>query len=516
MTSEQINELIRLVQEQAKIIARQAKTIEEQAQSIEYLRRKLFGKQSEQIDSNQLSLLDEDDGVFTEPEQTGEENQTDQVHPTKKRKRTRKEVLNRNLPVKITFVDVENKQCPHGHRLISVGKRLVREQLYFQPAKLFREEIYAYTYKCVDCEGLDGLAHLIQAQVPSPVIPHSLGSATVIAEIVHQKFEQGVPLYRQIKDWQRLGADLTETTLANWMIRSGELMTPLYELIREALMAQHCLQGDETPIQVLREPGKKASAKSYMWVARSVRKSPIKAVLYAYGDTRSGNFARNLYRGFNGSFQCDGYAGYNSLGNSVTRIGCFAHVRRKFYDAANIKGKVQISRPLKLLDKMFALEREWQHLSPRSRKRRRRGQLRGLLNKFWRWIDQADELPKSQLGKAITYAQNQRATLNKIIEHGEFDFSNNAAERSMKSLVIGRKNWLFSTSPAGAEATAIWMTLIESAKASGINPRDYILYLLENIPQLPEFAKKSELAVYLPWNFTQRPIGRDELHVKVA
>ena len=516
MTPKQIDELLQQVQKQTEIIAQQTKMIEEQTQTIEYLKRKLFGSQSEKIDSNQLSLLDEDDGVFTEPEQTGEENQTDQVQSTKKSKRTRQEVLNRDLPVKITFVDVENKLCPYGHSLVLVGEKFVREQLYFQPAKLYREEIHAHTYKCVDCESIDGLAHLIQAQVSNPVIPHSLGSASVIAEIIHQKYEQGVPLYRQIKDWQRLGVNLSETTLANWMIKSGKLMRPLYELIRKTLMAQSCLQGDETPIQVLREPGKKASSKSYMWVARSVRKSPIQAVLYAYGSTRSGTFAQDLYRGFRGTFQCDGYSGYNSLGDSVARIGCFAHVRRKFYDAANVKGRIQMSRPLKLLDKMFALEREWQHFSPRSRKRRRRGKLRGLLNKFWRWIDQADELPKSQLGKAITYAQNQRATLNKIIEHGEFDFSNNAAERNMKSLVIGRKNWLFSTSPAGAKATAIWMTLIESAKTNGVNPRDYILYLLENIPQLPAFAKESELVAYLPWNFTQRPAGRYELNTIAA
>lgn len=509
MTPKQIDELLQQVQKQTEIIAQQAKIIEEQAQTIEYLKRKLFGSQSEKIDSNQLSLLDEDDGVFTEPEQTGEENQTDQVQPTKKRKRTRQEILNRDLPVKITFVDVENKQCPHGHRLVSVGERFVREQLYFQPAKLYREEIYAHTYKCVDCEKIDGLAHLIQAQVPKPIIPHSLGSASVIAEIVHQKYEQGVPLNRQLKDWLRLGADLSDTTLANWIIKASKIMKPLYNLIREQLVKQPYLQGDETPLQVLREPGKKATSRSYMWVVRTIRLASKQTVFYAYADSRSGEFAQSLYEGFEGVLQCDGYSAYNNLEDSVTRLGCFAHARRKFYDADVAKGK--ISRPLELLNQMFILEKKWQKLSLEDRQEKRDTELRKPLQEFWDWVDASNDLPKSAVGKAVTYARNQRAELNGILEHSSVELSNNAAERSMKSLVIGRKNWLFSTSPAGAEATAIWMTLIESAKVNNVDPRDYITYLLENISQLPEFAEAEDLVVYLPWNFNKIIRGRDHL-----
>jgi len=218
-------------------IAMLTQKVKEQAEIIDYLTRKLFGKKAEQIDPNQLSLLDEDDGVFTEPEQTGKENQTDQVQSTKKRQKTRKEVLSPDLPVHKTIVDVETKQCPHGHCLVSVGTKFVRQELHFQPAQLFVEEVYAKTYKCEECEAIDGLAKMIQAQVPKPLIPHSLGSTSLIAEIIHQKFEQGVPLYRQLKDWQRLGVDLTETTLSNWIIKTSELVKPLYNLIRKSRMA---------------------------------------------------------------------------------------------------------------------------------------------------------------------------------------------------------------------------------------------------------------------------------------
>lgn len=135
------------------------------------------------------------------------------------------------------------------------------------------------------------------------------------------------------------------------------------------------------------------------------------------------------------------------------------------------------------------------------RRRRRRGQLRKLLKEFWCWVDTASVLPKARLGKAIVYAQNNRVELNRILDYGAIDLSNNAAERNMKSLVIGRKNWLFSTSQAGAKATAIWMSIIESAKANDINPYDYVQYLLEMIPKLPTFANEAQLAAYLPWNY---------------
>ncbi|WP_459756083.1 IS66 family transposase, partial [Pediococcus ethanolidurans] len=124
--------------------------------------------------------------------------------------------------------------------------------------------------------------------------------------------------------------------------------------------------------------------------------------------------------------------------------------------------------------------------------------------RFWKWIDMAQATPKSRLGKAITYALDQRTALDRLINMGSLDWSNNASERNMKSMVIGRKNWLFSTSPAGAKATAIWLTLVESAKANQINPREYITYLLEKLPQHPQFFNLAEIVAYLPWNYTNR------------
>lgn len=306
-----------------------------------------------------------------------------------------------------------------------------------------------------------------------------------------------------MKDWQRLGLNAQDTILNNWVIQGTAPVESLYNLLHEHLISQSYLQGDETPIQVLREPGKKATSKSYMWVARSVKNSDEPIVFYAYSDSRSGKFAQKLYTNFTGTLQCDGYAGYNLLGPQVVHVGCWSHVRRKFYDAAQVNRKTVMSVPLKLLDEMFALERQWQNFSPRAR-RCRWAKLNKLVKRFWHWIDTATTLPKARLGKAIQYARNQRDALNRILNAGAIDWSNNAAGRDMKNIVIGRKNWLFSTSPTkGARANAIWMTLIESAKACGLDPQKYLQTLLTELPQLPVFAKKGVLEAYLPWNQKQ-------------
>ncbi len=274
--------------------------------------------------------------------------------------------------------------------------------------------------------------------------------------------------------------------------------------MHQIMLAQPNLQGDETPCQVLREPGKSASSKSYIWVIRSVRDAKQPVVYYAYGNSRSGTFAQRIYSGYTGTLQCDGYSGYNALGDAVNRVGCWVHVRRKFFNAAQQGGgNLKPSKGLELIDQMFHLEHEWRDFSAEERQTKRDCELRPVMTKFWQWCDKAVETPKSALGRALTYARNQRQELIKVLEHGTIDLSNNASERSVKQYVIGRKNWLFSTIPDGATANAIWLSLIESAKANGLDPREYIEFVLEGMSQLSEAPSPEQLAAYLPWNCEQ-------------
>lgn len=283
------------------------------------------------------------------------------------------------------------------------------------------------------------------------------------------------------------------------MLQSADLLVPLYELMHGCLVQQAFLQGDETPTQVLKEKGRTASQKSYMWVARTPRKAPLPLVYFAYAPGRTKEIANNLYAGFKGVLQCDGYAGYNDL--EVQRVGCWAHVRRKFFEAARVAKTLDDCIPLKLLNQMFHLEEQWKALVPRARQRKRYSKMKRILKRFWEWCDTCDALPKSGFGKAVSYAQGMCPYLKALLDVGELDWSNNAAERNMKSYVMGRKNFLFSTSPEGAKANAILMSIIETCKANQIDSTKYLTDVLDEMAQNPDNRKFEYLSDYLPWNW---------------
>ncbi|WP_423492991.1 IS66 family transposase [Lacticaseibacillus paracasei] len=389
----------------------------------------------------------------------------------------------------------EEKACDYDWQLVSVGQRFVRTAIEFVPAKMVRREYFIKVYKKVRVDGSADPV-FVQPHVPNAVITRSMATASLLAKIIHDKYELDVPLYRQIKDLQRLGLDVSETTLCHWTINSAEVLAPLYDLMHNALIHQPFLQGDETPTQVLKEPGRKATSKSYMWAARTVRSCATPVVYYTYNQSRGGQVAKDLYSGFTGVLQCDGYSGYNNL-KDVKRVGCWAHVRRKFYETVRISNTLKTCEPLKLIDYMFFLENMWHKLAPKARRRLRHSKMKRLLKQFWSWCDTSDALPKSGFGKAIKYAQDQRPYLNVILQYGAIDWSNNATERNMKSYVMGRKNFLFNGVPEGAKANAILMTMIEIAKANGLDPMTYIVSLLDELAQFPEWRKSSYLGDYL-------------------
>ncbi len=479
------------------------KQIQYLTEQVAYLNRKLYGHQSEKLgDPNQTSLFE--DESFMKPEQTGEQSEVPTTVGTIERRprRKRAEVIIADLPHKEVVINTTDQHCVHGHELVRVGKQFKHQQIVIIPAKHYVEDIYEATYKCVACEQLDGYSHFYHGNAPKSLIAHSLASPSLVTEIAYFKYELGVPLYRQKGYWHHQGIDVSDQCMANWMIKCAETLKPVYQLLHERLVTQPFLQGDETPYQVLRESGKAATSKSYIWLARTIRQAEHQMVFYYYSPSRAGAVAQKLYRDFTGVLQCDGYQGYNRVANSVVRCGCWAHVRRKFFDEANADPHhFKASEGLKLLTKMFDLEREWQSLASSERLKIRQDKLKPLLDTFWAWCESTNPYANSRLSKAIAYATGQRMALNQVLNFGELDFTNNASERNMKSYVIGRKNWLFSTNPKGAEANAIWMTLIQSAKANGTNPRDYIEYLLKTVSQLPTFPKEAQLEACLPWNY---------------
>jgi len=495
-----------IIQEQRK----QMRLMEEQ---IKLLTQKRFGKSSERSDDpGQLSIFDDfiknnevkDSRVFEQPETTGQETET--ITYQRKKKSSRQVTVSEDLPVELEELDLQDdeKFCAHCHaQMQCVGHRFVREQVCFIPAKLFRKQTFQYTYRCPSCiRHFDKPNQYYKSSpAPTPVIAHSLASPSLIAEIVHNKYELSVPGYRQVKDWQRLGLSLSAPTIANWLIKAAEWLQPLNELCRNELMKQTHIHGDETSYKVLHELGKSATTMSYLWLACSIQDAKKPVVYFKYDPHRSGAVAQKLYNSYTGSLQCDGYQAYGTLPGTIQRSGCWAHVRRKFIETGptpnKVVGKAKVA--LDMINKLFKIEQDLKTKSFQERLKIRQSKSKPIVDEFFNWLNKTPVIEKSGLGKAVGYALGQQTYLMHFLEDPEIELSNNTAERHIKIAVMGRKNWLFSTSQAGAHANTLFLSLIETAKMNGLDPSKYIEYLLNKIPQLPMIDNQEQLKAYLPW-----------------
>lgn len=347
---------------------------------------------------------------------------------------------------------------------------------------------------------------LIAAKPSVPLISRSLASASLVANIVANKFELALPLDRQRHALSELGLVVSETTICNWVTDGAKWVTNLSDHLLTMLKSQTHVHGDETPIQVLREPGKSPTSKSYLWLMRSIEQAEQPIIHFHYAPSRSEAVATKLYTGFSGTLLCDGYSGYDCA-------GCWAHCRRKFFEAKNgAESRQSRSQEIvSIIDQMFGLEAQLKDLKPSERLTQRRGLIQPLFDQFWSLVENTQAMPKTKLGRAITYAVNQRNALGKFLNDPQIALSNNIAERSIKHTVIGRKNWLFSTSQKGAKANAVFLGLCETAKANGLNVRKYLVLLFEKLPQLGEFPTNDELEAYLPWNLEVQRRCRAEI-----
>ena len=335
----------------------------------------------------------------------------------------------------------------------------------------------------------------------------SLASPSSVANVMYQKYVNSVPLYRQEKDWEQLGISLSRATMANWVIRcSQDYLIPVVEHMRKELLSRDIIHCDETPVQVLKEEGKKPQTKSYLWLYRTGNddKSPI--VLYDYQPSRNGDHAVTFLKDFEGFVHSDGFSGYNKL-TGIIRCGCWAHLRRKFVEA--VPGKKAPGTPptnaeigRDYCDRLFEIERGLKDLSPEERKVKRLELEKPILEAFWCWLENLNVLSGSALGKAVTYAKNQKQYMENYLLDGRCALSNNAAENAIRPFTVGRKNWLFADTPKGACASAAVYSIIETAKANGLNVYTYLEYLLLYMPDTDWRNYPEELDNLMPWSKT--------------
>jgi transposase len=444
---------------------------------------KRFGPSSEKQPAAQMGLFNEAEATVAED--AAEPEETLQVPAHERAKRGR-----RPLPDLLPRVDVihdlpeSEKVCPHdGTPLKHIGDD-VSAQLDVIPATVQVLRHVRRKYACPCCEG-----HVARAPLPPQPIPRSIASPGLLAYVCTAKYVDALPLYRQENILARLGIDLPRATLANWMIALGELVLPLINLLREQLLGFNLVQMDETTVQVLKEEGRAPTRLSYLWVRRGgPPQHPI--LLFDYAPSRAGAVASRLLPGFQGYLQTDGYAGYKDVAKSegVVALGCWAHARRKFDEAIKAQGGKakpgKATRALNLIQRLYRVETLAKDLAPEARRALRLEQAVPVLDEIRAWCDASlmQVPPKSKLGEALDYLDNQWPRLVRYVDDGRLSIDNNAVERAIRPFVIGRRNWLFSDTPKGAEASARLYSLIETAKANGLEPYAYLSRLFKELP----------------------------------
>ena len=397
-----------------------------------------YAASSEKFAPDQIRLFDEAELETQAVASTEDETITVPEHTRRKRGR-------KKLPEALPRVEVihdlpdHERVCPHdGNPLAEIGA-VTSEQLDIIPAKIqvIRHVRKQYACSCGQC--------IKTAALPPQPIPKSLASPGLLAHITVSKYQDALPLYRQETILKRIGVELPRATLANWMIQAGTLIQPLINLLRDCLLAYDILQMDETPVQVLKEPGKTAQSKSYLWLQRGgPPDQPV--VLYDYDPGRGAGVPKRLLEGFKGYLQTDGYDGYNAVVavNSLTHVGCMAHARRRFSDAVKAQGKNKqrgkAHRGLALIQKLYRVEKQVRKLKPDARHEYRQRHARPIFGELRTWLDES--LPKvpptSATGKALNYLHNEWDKLICYLDDGRLEIDNNGAENAIRPFVVGR------------------------------------------------------------------------------
>ena len=461
---------------------------------------KRFAASSEKIAPDQLRLFDEAEVDSAQAVFVTEDASDKLTIASHTRKKPGRQPLSDSLPRVdvIHELDEHERECPHdGRRLTEIGEE-ISEQLDIIPAKMqvLRHRRKKYACTCGRC--------IKTAPMPAQPIPKSIASPGLLAHVAVSKYQDALPLYRQETILQRIDVNIPRATLANWMIKSAQLIQPLINLLHDHLLAYDIIQMDETTVQVLNEAGKTAQSKSYLWVQRGG--PPAKPViLFDYDPSRSQAVPQRLLEGFKGALQTDGYDGYNAavIAGKLTHLGCWAHARRKFDEAVRAQGKNKkrglAHRGLALIQKLYRVEKQARPLKPEARQVYRQQQAGPILDEMRNWLN--DTLPQippqSATGKASHYLHHEWEKLIRYLDDGRFNIDNNLAENAIRPFVLGRKNWLFSHSVKGVKGSANLYSIIETTKANGLEPYAYLRRILTDLPKAETLE---EIETLLPWN----------------
>ena len=497
-------------------LAERDTTVTSQAALIAILEEKLRLATHQQFapTSEKLASLGQSDLFFNEAEALGSKPEgealtTETVVPEHTRARGKRMPIDATLPRTRIEHDIPDAQktCACGCQLSRIGE-VTSEQIDLIPARAQVLQHVRFKYACRSCEGTshDGKA-VVTAELPPQPLPKSNASPGLAAFVTVSKYADGLPLYRLEGILARYHVSVSRTAMACWMIKLGDLVTPLINLFNDIQLAYDVLQMDETTVQVLKEDGREAKDKSFMWVRRGGAPGQT-TILFDYAATRAGSVPMRLLEDYQGFLQSDDYAGYNAVAkrDGMKHVGCLDHARRRFIKAVQAQHAIAGSErglapeALKIIRRLYAIEKLARDakMTAEQRHKLRQEKTKPIWDELRVWLDRnLDAIPPQSLtGKAISYLAADWPRLVRYLQDGRVEISNVLCENAIRPFVIGRKAWLFSDTPAGAHASAKLYSIIETAKAAGIEPYAYLRHIFEKLPLAKTLA---DIEALLPW-----------------
>ena len=460
------------------------------------LLRSNYGKKAEPFNSDQAEL-------FATDEAPQQETHTEKETITYKRKKRDygRRILPDDLPRERIVHDLpdDQKSCGDCNGPLHKVSEEVSEQLESVPAKLYVKQHVRIKYGCRCCED-----KIITAPMPAQPIDKGLAGPGLLAEVLVNKYADHLPLYRQSERFKRHKIEIPRSTLCDWVATCAQLLKPITDVMTEDVLKSPKIHTDDVPVPV-QAKGHGQTKKGRFWVYIGCGGSSPPAAVYDYTPSRSQQGPVQFLRGYQGYLQADAYPGYDVLFKTgkIIEVGCMAHARRKFYDVAQgNKNSGSAYQALSYIQKLYRIESDARELNAEERRLLRLEKSKPLLNEFKTWLDKQSlrVLPKSPVGGAIHYALNQWQALISYLDEGMLDIDNNRAERAIKPIVIGRKNYMFVGSDAGGENAAGVYSLIQTCKENKVNPYEYLRDVLTRLPT----HKMNRIRELLPYNWAQQ------------
>lgn len=462
-------------------------------EKVNLLTSRLFSRKSEKlgpVEEIQSVLFNEIESLYDSEPEFSLDDETVTIESHTRNKKRRKSIPD-DLPRREIIIDIDEseKTCGCGAVKSRIGEE-ISEKVDYIPAEAFVRRTIRPKYACRKCQGSEDEGQPVAiALLPPTLMGKSILAEGIFAHIIVSKFADGLPFHRQEGILRRAGIEISRRVMAENAIRVSEGLEPLRKLILEEIKNAYSLGIDETRFQVLKEPGKRADQLSFLWhVLARTREGPVPVFLYR--PDRSAKFLEEILDGFSGSVMTDGYASYNFLDtrNGISHAGCNAHARRKFIEADKVsRNNPETLQVLNLYAKIYKIESDWKKSSQDIEELRklREEKSKPFMEELKSHLDGLSQSvnPSGGLGKAVSYTLGEWQRLTKFLDHPEIPIDNNAVENGIRPFVIGRKNWLFADTQSGAHASALFYTLIEGAKAVGLDPSVYMSYLFYNAPR---------------------------------